>query len=250
MRAVILVAGRGSRLRELTSQKPKCLVEFMGKALLERAINSLTAGGCSKFTLVTGYRSEEIEKFVTKKGIDAEILSNGQWASTNMVQSLLKAAHRLKEGPCIISYGDIFFESSLIDAMKSDESDIAIAYDKNGRSLWEERFTNPLDDIENFQMTYSNILTRIGGSVSDITSVEGQYMGILKFTPPGFLLIQEVISKLDSETAQQLDMTSLLSLLIESGGMIHCIENNSFWGEIDSPEDIEFFENRKSAAIN
>ena len=61
MRAVILAAGRGSRMRELGDERPKCLVALAGKTLLERQVAALRGGGVDKIGVVRGYRAEMID---------------------------------------------------------------------------------------------------------------------------------------------------------------------------------------------
>ena len=62
MRAIILAAGEGTRLRPHTLDRPKCLVELAGKSLLEHQVSSLRANGIDSITVVTGYRASMIEQ--------------------------------------------------------------------------------------------------------------------------------------------------------------------------------------------
>jgi choline kinase len=242
MRAIMLVAGRGSRLRDLTDARPKCLVPFRGRPLLELATEQLRAGGVDRFTFVGGYRSEEIQAFIDASDLDAELVVNHDWDSTNMVQSLFCAAERLAEETCIVSYGDIFFESGIVRDLIAKQGDFVMAYDQNGRTLWERRFDDPLSDIENFRISPDQRLIAIGGRVQDITTVQGQYMGLLKLAPAGLAAMQEFCASLDPARRSSIDMTSTFAALLERGADIRCVPNLEPWGELDSPEDIEFFE--------
>ena len=86
MRAVILAAGRGSRLGHLGDDRPKCLVELEGKPLIERQIAALRRGGVDEIGVVRGYRAEMIDF----PGL--YYFANERWAETNMVMSLAAAA--------------------------------------------------------------------------------------------------------------------------------------------------------------
>ncbi|MGV2109332.1 NTP transferase domain-containing protein [Agrobacterium vitis] len=242
MRAIMLVAGRGSRLRNLTNMRPKCLVPFRGRPLLELSVERLKAGGVEKFTFVAGYRSEAIEAFIETHEIDAEVVLNRDWDSTNMVQSLFCAADRLAAEPCIVSYGDIFFESGIVRNLISAQGDLVLAYDHNGRTLWERRFKDPLSDIENFRIGTEGRLIAIGGRVQDITTVQGQYMGLFKLTPTGLAEMQDFCASLSADRRRSIDVTSTFSALLGRGTLIRCVPNLDPWGELDSPEDIHFFE--------
>jgi NDP-sugar pyrophosphorylase family protein len=107
MRAVILAAGRGSRMGHLGDDRPKCLVELEGKPLIERQIAALRRGGVDEIGVVRGYRAEMID-------FPASPISQPRWAETNMVMSLAAAAPWLRSGPVIVSYADIFYRSELV----------------------------------------------------------------------------------------------------------------------------------------
>lgn len=95
VRAVILAAGRGSRLNHLTRDRPKPLVILEGKTLLEWQIASLRAAGVSDIAVVRGYRGEMIDF----PGL--AYLQNAEWTRTNMVHSLRCADEWLTASICI-----------------------------------------------------------------------------------------------------------------------------------------------------
>ena len=111
MRAIILAAGRGSRMETATSDKPKCLLEIKGKSLIQYQIEALEAAGVNKIALVTGYLAERLEPLSLTK------FHNDKWYETNMVCSLTKAETWLSTYPCVVSYSDIFYESGIIKSL-------------------------------------------------------------------------------------------------------------------------------------
>src|SRR5271170_858602 len=90
MRALILAAGRGSRMGRLSDDRPKCLIELDGKPLIERQIAALRRGGADEIGVVRGYRAETIEF----PGL--AYFTNERWAETNMVMSIAAAAQWLQ----------------------------------------------------------------------------------------------------------------------------------------------------------
>ena len=84
-RVLILAAGQGERLRPLTNNKPKCLVEFCGKSILERQINTLNASGLNDIHILTGYQSSKIES------MGFPTTYNSRFKHTNMVASMFEA---------------------------------------------------------------------------------------------------------------------------------------------------------------
>ena len=236
MRAIILAAGRGSRMGQLGDERPKCLVEFGGKPLIERQVAALRGGGAQAVGVVRGYRAEMIEF------PDLTYFYNERWAKTNMVMSLATAAEWLKAGPVIVSYADIFYRHELVRDLAAAPGDLVITYDRAWRSLWSRRFVDPLADAETFRADASGRLIEIGTKASSIDEIKGQYMGLLKFTPHGWRDVEALLATLDEQTRDRLDMTGLLQQLLRRNVAIGTIGTDGQWGEIDNPSDLAIYE--------
>jgi choline kinase len=241
MRAVILAAGRGSRLGHLGEDRPKCLVELEGKPLIERQIAALRRGGVDEIGVVRGYRAEMIDF----PGLS--YFTNRRWAETSMVMSLAAAADWLRSGPVIVSYADIFFRNELVRGLAGAAGQLVITYDRDWRRLWTRRFADPLADAETFRIDAAGQLLEIGGKTSRIEDIQGQYMGLLKFTPPAWSAVETLLSTLDAAVRDRLDMTGLLRrLLAEKKLPIGTFATDGQWGEIDNPEDVTLYQNMVS----
>jgi len=237
VRAIILAAGRGSRLKELTDDKPKCLVELKGKTLLSRQLDSLRAAGVSEIGIVTGYKKELLKPYGLHE------FYNQRWQETQMVVSLREASSWLQEGPCIVSYSDIFYDAIAVTRLLEAEADLAVAYDPNWRELWEGRFEKPLLDAETFKLRSDGTLTEIGNVPNSFEEVEGQYVGLLAFTPSSWDAFQAVIDTLYGHVRDKIDMTSALNKLIQEGSVaLHAVAVEGLWGEVDHPSDLRFYE--------
>jgi len=236
MRAIILAAGRGSRMGRLGDERPKCLVEFGKKLLIERQVAALRRGGAQAVGVVRGYRADMIEL------PDLTYFHNERWSETNMVLSLAAAAEWLKLGPVIVSYADIFYRHELVRDLAAATGDLVIAYDRAWRSLWSRRFADPLADAETFQADASGRLIEIGNKTSSINEIEGQYMGLLKFTPRAWKDVEALLATLDALTRDRLDMTGLLQRLLRRNVTINTFGTDGQWGEIDSPGDLALYE--------
>jgi choline kinase len=238
MRAVILAAGRGSRLGHLGDDRPKCLVQLEGKPLIERQIAALRRGGMAEIGVVRGYRPEMIDF----PGLS--YFANERWAETNMVMSLATAAPWLRSGPVVVSYGDIFYRSELVRGLAAAPGQVVISYDRAWRRLWTRRFADPLADAETFRIDAAGQLLEIGGKTTRIEDIEGQYMGLLKFTPSAWSAVEALFNTLDAPTRDRLDMTGLLRrLLTEKELAIGTFGTDGQWGEIDNPEDVALYQN-------
>lgn len=233
MKAIILAAGRGSRMKDLTDDRPKCLVELHGRSLLEWQITALKEAGIDDIAIVTGYRRELLSDLGFKE------FHNPRWANTNMVTSLSYASEWLEAGPCIVSYSDIFYDSAAVSALMRCSANLAVTYDDNWRQLWEKRFGDPLLDAETFRLHQDGTLAEIGNKPKTIDEVEGQYMGLLRFTPEGWAEIKRIRALLEDNVCDRMHMTGTLQAVIEEGKIpVMALPYRGQWGEVDSSEDL------------
>jgi L-glutamine-phosphate cytidylyltransferase len=237
MKAIILAAGRGSRMKTATEDRPKCLVELAGHSLFSLQLSALRAGGVDQIAVVGGYRAEKLVR------PDVKLFKNARWSETNMVMSLAAAADWLKGSTCLVSYADIFYPAATVRRLAMLQGpQLTIAYDPNWRALWEARFTDPLSDAETFQMTDGNRLVEIGARATSLDQIEGQYMGLLRFTPESWAAVEALLNELDAARRDKLDMTSLLSLLLQRDVDIRAVPTDAGWGEVDSESDLAYYE--------
>lgn len=243
MKAIILAAGRGSRMKNLTKEQPKCLLEVNGKVLLDAQLESLLLAGISDVGIVTGYRRE----LLANRG-DAEFF-NSRWAETNMVSSLECASSWLEQAPCIVSYSDIYYEPKAVVSLMNCEFDLAITYDCNWLELWSRRFKDPLSDAETFRLNLDGCLAEIGNQPHSLNEIEGQYMGLLRFTPKGWAEIVRIRNTLSQEVRDSIHMTGILQKVIEAARVkIACVPYHGQWGEFDSVDDIAALKNPQSSS--
>jgi choline kinase len=220
-----------------TELKPKCLSLVFGKPLIEWQLEALRQGGIDEIAIVSGYKSELIQNYTPFN------FSNLLWESTNMVRSLLSAREWLTEYECIVSYSDIYYEKEAISSLSDSINSISITYDPNWIKQWESRFEDPLSDAESFRLDNDGFITEIGKRAESVKQIQGQYMGLLKFTPPGWLAIEEILNSLKSNQIDGLQMTHLLQMLIESSStQVKAVPYFGKWGEFDTQSDLYKFE--------
>lgn len=231
--ALILAAGRGSRMQGLTQAKPKCLLELAGHPLLYWQLQALRAAGVSRILVVRGYRAEMLSG-------EFETVDNPRWAETNMVQTLLCALPKVKDS-ALIAYADIVYRSDHVHTLLQAQGDICLTYDTQWQTLWSLRNENPLDDAETFREK-GGLLQEIGGKPQTLDEVQGQYMGLLKCSAEGFRFIKEYVSNLPQPLADRLDMTSLLCGLLANNVTITAVPVSGGWCECDTEADIICYE--------
>ncbi len=239
MKAIILAAGRGSRMENLTEAKPKCLVEIKGQTLLDMQINAIRAAGITEIGVVTGYKRE----LLSNRGLVE--FHNSRWAETNMVSSLACAATWLEKEPCVVSYSDIFFEPEAVSGLINCEARVAVTYDLNWKKLWESRFGDPLLDAETFKLDSDGKLIEIGNKPETVEEIEGQYMGLLRFTPEGWKEVIRIRDGLGQADRDSMHMTGTLQLVIDAGLVpISAVQYSGEWGEVDNQTDLNYYANR------
>lgn len=226
-------------MKDKTEILPKCLTELWNKTLLEWQLNAITKAGIEDIAIITGYRAEQIKK----RKPELKYFHNERWAETNMVTTLLKADEWLKTSDCIVSYSDIVYTSKAIKSLITCKSDIAITYYTNFLELWKNRFDNPLDDIETFKIDANSDLIEIGNKANSLSEITGQYMGLLKFTPSGWLKISHILkSKSLPKSIEKIDMTGLLSYLLSLKVKIKTVAYEEIFLEVDNPDDLSLYE--------
>ncbi len=234
MKAIILAAGRGSRMKEKTDEKPKCMVEFKNRPLIDWQCDSLTQAGINEIGVVAGYKKEKIVSKNIKK-----LFENSEWQNTNMVYSLFCADEWLVKNECVISYSDIFYTTKIVTSLLESDADISITYDKNFVELWSKRFSDPLSDLESFKIDENSFLTEIGKKSKTLAEIQGQFMGLLKFTVQGWKITKDILKNYD---IKKLDCTSALQILISNNVKIKAIGIDDMWGEADNTNDLRLYE--------
>ena len=122
MQGLILAAGMGKRLRELTQDNTKCMVKVNGVRLIERALDQLAKIGLKRTVLVIGYQGAKLKKFVGKswKGMRIEYVNNPIFDKTNNIYSLALAADKLTADDTILMESDLIIEDEVLRKIVKD----------------------------------------------------------------------------------------------------------------------------------
>ncbi len=224
-------------MQNMTDDRPKCLLELRDKSLLDWGIDSLTEAGITEIAIVTGYKREMLAGRTTTE------FNNPRWMETNMVSSLACAQTWLRSEPCIVAYSDIFYEASAVASLMTLNADLAITYDPNWLALWTQRFGDPLLDAETFRLRADGTLAEIGNKPKSVEEIEGQYMGLLRFTPLGWAEVERIRSSLTQEARDRMHMTGTLNEVIGAERIpIAAAAYSRPWGEVDFADDLRFYE--------
>ena len=240
MKAIVLAAGRGNRLKPYTDGRPKCLLELAGATLVERQLVTLRAAGIADVVIVTGYKSQMLALPGTRQ------VHNPAWDTTNMVESLFCANDEFGDD-MIVAYGDIVYEPRVLRALLNEMADIAVVVDRNWRHYWETRFDDPLGDAESLRLDSNGNITDIGGKVSNIDDIQAQYIGLMRFRKSGISALRKAHANLgqtarpwiQNRTVSNAYMTDLIMELILTGTEVRAVQIEGGWLEMDSTADYE-----------
>ncbi len=230
-KAIILSAGQGSRLGHMVDDKPKCLIEFGGRTLLDRQLDTLAANGVGQAIVVTGFHDELVEQAIARRsgGPKVRTIFNPFYKVADNLGSLFLARYELC-GECLVWNGDTLVSDSLmgrvvgnsrpgicvtIDRKPSyDEDDMKVVVDGDGR------------------------LKAIGKRITK--GVNAESIGLLAFRDGGAERFSEAVEH-DIRTSEGTTMWYLRVIhhLAEKSEVWTLDINGEEWGEVDFPQDVK-----------
>ena len=251
MEAIILAAGEGKRLRPLTNNTPKCLVNLFGKSLLQQQIETFRSCKIDDISVVTGHLNQMINFE------NLTYFQNPNFKTTNMVETLFCAKEKLTNS-VIVSYGDIIFEKNVLQKLIDSNDDISVVIDKNWKKYWEMRFDNPLNDIESLILD-DGYISNIGQKVNSFDKIQGQYIGLMKFQNGAINTMKSFYEKcikiFENSKINPLNpkisfvnsfMTDFLQGLIDQGVKLKAVNINNGWLELDNINDYRLYTQHNS----
>lgn len=255
MKVIILAAGQGTRLRPLTDDRPKCMVEVCGKTILERQLDTMRSCGVrdDDITIVSGYRNDVlIQKF---ENSDIHVIVNQNFETTNMVCSLMCARKLMQtEDDIIVSYGDIIYNADVFRKILTAQDPMSVIVDDGWYGYWSERCENPLDDAETLLYDEEHYLLEIGQKTKDLNKVQSQYIGLMRFRGKGLQAVLDLSAEAERRSSQgeklwrtdrtyaKMYMTDLLQGLIDEGHKLRAVHIQRGWFEIDDCDDLKVVE--------
>lgn len=237
MKAIILAAGQGARLRPLTDDRPKCMVEYQGRPLIEHVARALRQNGVQDIVAVRGYKPEALRC----EGL--RFYDNPRYLETNMVYTLFCARPEL-EGDVIISYSDIVYTRGVVARLLQSTADFAVVVDRDWRRLWQERMDDPLDDAETLRLDARGRIIELGKKARSYADIEGQYIGLLKVSAAAWRELRVFYDNLDrnaeydGKSFENMYMTSFVQAVIDRLMPVAAVPIHGGWLEIDVPSDL------------
>lgn len=243
MKAVILAAGQGTRLKKYTENTPKGMLSFLGKTVIERQIEMYRKCEIDNIIVVTGFAADKIQY----EGI--RYYMNAAYANTNMVESFMAAKNEFNDD-IILSYSDILFEEEMLRTMMASSADYAVAVDDNWKVYWQKRYGRVDFDTESLSIDKEDNICELGLENPKLEEIDARYIGLLKFSQAGLKHMEKIMEdaylrfegkpwQQSGKTVRKAYMTDLLNAVIESGEKVRAERFRNGWIEFDTNEDYE-----------
>lgn len=241
MKAIIVAAGVGRRLKPYTDDRPKCLVEIGGRTILERQIDAYRAAGVGEVVIVRGYQKDRIQV------PGARYFENPDFLRNNILLSLF-CAEPAMDDEFLFSYSDIVFAAEAVRAALDAGGDYALVIDRRWREAYVGRFAHPVEEAEVARIEEGRV-TRVGKRTVPPDEAAGEFIGLAHFSRPGAQAMRARFHARHAElsgrpygTAARFEvayLTDLLNDLIDSGESMRPAFIDGGWREIDTVEDLE-----------
>lgn len=240
VKAIILAATRGEGFGSLTEDRPKCMLQIDGKSILERQVKVLNELKIKDISVVVGYKKEVIDIPSLK------YIYNPRFLKGSILDSYLKAKNSLS-GPCIISFGDILYETYILRDLLEADGDIVLAVDT---SWWQGYKTNrEIDAVigetpptDGYLQDRNFRIKKIGVEI-DHREAHGEWIGIMKLSTHGAELFNSELEQFFNDSKKSFgktDINMFLTRLIDKGVEVKGYYFRGHWLDIDSAEDLSW----------
>jgi choline kinase len=233
MRAIILSAGQGKRLRPLTDDTPKCLLPVCGdQTVLEVQLRSLAECGVEEAIVYIGFGASQVESFVATRrpdGIRVTTVFNPFYAvSDNLATCWLAQEHMHDE--FLILNGDTLFEPAVLRRLlASREAPLTLAI--NRKDAYD-------DDDMKVSLADGGRLVAVGKTL-DHRIVDGESIGLMLFREAGAERFRETINlAIRADDSVKRWYLSVINEVAQESAVATAEITGLWWGELDSPEDL------------
>ena len=240
MQAIILAAGMGKRLKELTQNNTKCMVRVNGVTLIERMLKQLDELDLKRIVLVIGYQGKKLKEYVNSLEIRTSIIyiENPIYYKTNNIYSLSLAKECMEEDDTLLLESDLIFEDSVLECLLQDKRDTLALADKYEN--WMDGTVMKLDSED-------NILEFIGGKKMQFGGKDSYYktVNIYKFSKNFsshyYIPFLEAYTAALGKNEYYEQVLKILTMLDEPVIKAKKLEGQ-LWYEIDDIQDLDIAE--------
>lgn len=243
MQAIIIGAGRGSRLMPTTADAPKCFAEVNGRRILDWTLAAFRENGIDRIAFIGGYQIDKVRAAYP----EFTFRHNRDWENNNILASLFHAEDLMAE-PFICCYSDILFTPDVVKRLLADRNEMSVVVDTNWLGRYEHRTQHPTDDAE--KATVNNgVVTRIHRNIPQ-DEAHGEYIGVAKFSTSGAARLREQYHRAraafsgkpfrEAKLFEKAYLIHLFQEMIEAGDRFHSVDTPGGYIEIDTQQDFDY----------
>jgi phosphoenolpyruvate phosphomutase len=254
--AIIPAAGFEKQLLPLIEDKPKCLLDIKGKTILERAVGALNEANIKEIAVVRGYKKEAIAL------PNIRYYDNDRYEDTGELYSIFCAESEMK-GRTIILYGDIMFDSPILEKLLKSPADIALVVDL----AWQDQaqrggpsshlnpdlvtFAEPPGNSSHARFVMGDDEHRVVkiGQHLPLEHTHGEFIGMAMFSEKGTQALKECYRRSqeryktsgfhEASSVSKASFTDLIQELIDQGHRVDAVPIFKGWMEVDSFEEYQ-----------
>ena len=233
MKCVILAAGQGKRIKQITKKKPKCLIKINNETLLDRQIRLLNCLNIKKITVVKGFRAEEIN-------VDSlNYVFNKNFKINEQLDSLICAKKEFDQD-LLVTFADTIYDTSIIKKiLQSISGDIILAVDRDWKKRYRFRHDHPFGQADKVKVDKRYNLVSIGKKI-DLNRTDAEFLGIFKLTKKGCKLFLKNYFKIKKlKKTNKMQIHDFFQYMINDGNKIKACFVKGKYMEIDTMNDLK-----------
>lgn len=238
MEAILLAAGKGSRLGKYTKDNTKCMLKVNGVTLLERTIESLVESNVKKLTIVLGYKGENVKKYIDEmelnKKIEIKYMDNSEYENSNNIYSLYLTKNIINDDVILLESDIIFEKDIIIELVNSTEKNMAVV----------DKYQDWMDGTVVKFDEYKNITSFIGKDKFNYKDKDEYYktVNIYKFSKHFFNevympFLEQYINVYGKNDYYETVLR--ITTIFKDSELKAYNVNNKRWYEIDNEEDFK-----------
>lgn len=256
--AVLLAAGRGSRLVPYTDALPTALISLGGRSLVAHSVAALRRLGVEDFYICRGWKGDVFEDHLDELGPGVQLIDCLDFASTGMLESLRLALRHVEVGRALyVCYGDIIFRPCVARQLLEAHGDIRVVVNAAAPGRQSKGFAE-VEVVSTSSVGKARLVRRIGKNrhVHE-ADMAGKFAGLMKFTAAGRQILDETLKRLFQEDTsctgqsttftlpwwlepvQRASLCDLLQYMADEGVSIHVAMGFGGWHEVNTPQDLQ-----------
>ena len=231
MKCIILAAGRGTRIKSISKNRPKCLIKINNISILQRQFNFLRKLKIKNIIVITGYKKKQINF----KNI--KYILNKDYKNNEQLESLFCAKKEFNED-LLITFGDTIFDFSIIKKIVlSKKGNIILGIDRNWKKRYILRHDHPYGQADKVKVNKKGRILKIGKKLN-LNDTNAEFLGILKLSRKGCEIFSKSYNILKKkQKVKKMQVHDFIREIIKAKNHVQSCDLRGKFMEIDTLND-------------